>query len=282
VSTPPRVVLVVQQFLAASAGRRVLLVEGPNDKAVYTEWLRKLAHPDLFSVKVAVEEVGGRSAILNALEWFRDHGGNPQHLFGLVDRDEWDAASIAAQTSAVPQLRVAPDRDCLESYFSDPDELEASLQAENAAYAPGLPAFRAHLEAALAARVDHWALLMTTERLKERMNAALYPGAFHATVPLPPDADIQGRFQSWAALVAHPNLFNDFDALRTQARAASQGRQFRSHVAAKRFFDDVVYPAPAGLQQFRAKAERTWRIDLAQNAPVVPPDIAGILQPLLV
>ena len=52
------------------------------------------------------------------------------------------------------------------------------------------------------------------------MNAAIYPGAFHATIPIPPDADIQARFQTWAALVAHPNLFNEFDALRTQARAA--------------------------------------------------------------
>jgi hypothetical protein len=163
-------------------------------------WLKKLAAPGLFSTKVVVEAVEGKRAVLAALEWFRDHGGNPSHLFGLVDRDEWDAATITAQTAALPQLRVVAGRDCLESYFTDPDELEPSLLAEGPAYLAQLPAFRAHLEAALPARVAHWALFMTTERLKEQMNAAFYPGAFHATIPVPPDADIENRFQTWAGL----------------------------------------------------------------------------------
>jgi hypothetical protein len=259
----------------------VLLVEGPNDKAVYAAWLKKLAYPSLFTAKVVVEAVEGKRAVLAALEWFRDHGGNPGHLFGLVDRDEWDTANIAAQTKALPQLRVVAERDCLESYFADPDELEPSLQAENPAYAAQLPAFRAHLQTALAARVAHWALFTTTERLKERMKAAVYPSAFHATVPIPPDADIQSRFQAWAGLVAHPQLFNEFDGLRKQALAAATATQFRSHVSAKRFFDDVVYPAPEGLQRFRTKTDGTWLLDLADNAPAVPADIASILKPLL-
>ncbi|HEV3255446.1 MAG TPA: hypothetical protein VG013_01075, partial [Gemmataceae bacterium] len=146
----------------------------------------------------------GKRAVLTVLEWFRDHGGNPGHLFGLVDRDEWDVATIAAQAAALPQLRVVASRDCLESFFTDPDELEPSLQAEDPAYVGQLPAFRAHLEAALPARVAHWALFMTTERLKERMKAALYPSAFHGAIPIPAEADIERQFQQWAALVAHP------------------------------------------------------------------------------
>ena len=111
-----------------------LLVEGPNDKGVYETWLKKLAAPNLFTTKVVVEAVGGKPAVIAALEWFRDHGGNPGRLFGLVDRDEWDAAAIAAHTAALPQLRVVAGRDCLESYFADPDELEPSLQAEDPGY----------------------------------------------------------------------------------------------------------------------------------------------------
>src|SRR5437879_3840056 len=140
-NTPPKPVPQVQKTLGASPGKRILLVEGQNDKAVYEAWLKKLAAPNLFSDRVVVEAVGGRPAVLAALEWFRDHGGNPGHLFGLVDRDEWDAAILVVQTAAMPQLRVVAGRDCLESYFADPDELEPSLQAENAAYAAQLPAF---------------------------------------------------------------------------------------------------------------------------------------------
>lgn len=228
-----------------------------------------------------VEAVDGKRAVLTALEWFRDHGGNPPHLFGLVDRDEWDPATIVAQTAALPQLRVVPGRDCLESYFADPDELEPSLRAEDPTYVGQLPAFRTHLENALPARVAHWALFTTTERLKERMSTAVYPGAFHATIPIPPDVDIQSRFQTWAGLVAHPQLFNEFDGLRTHALAAGAAVQFRSHVSAKRFFEDIVHPAPEGLQRFRVKSDTAWRLDLAENAPAVPADIVTILQPLL-
>jgi hypothetical protein len=268
--------------MRAVGGKRILLVEGPNDKAVYETWLKKLAAPDMFTTRVVVEGMEGKRAVLAALEWFRDHGGNPGRLFGLVDRDEWDAAAVAAQTAALPQLRVVPGRDCLESYFSDPDELEPSLLAENPAYAAGLPDFRANLESALAARVDHWSLFTTTERVKERMNAAAYPGAFYATIPIPADADVQARFQAWGAVVAHPGLFNEFDALRWHARSAGAGMRFRSHVCAKRFFGEVVYPAPEGLQRFRPKPDRTWRIDLAENAPALPGDIADVLRALLV
>jgi hypothetical protein len=248
---------------------------------VYSAWLKKLAHPSLYSAKVVVEDSGGKQSVLNTLEWFRDHGGNPGHLFGLVDRDEWDTAALVARTAALPQLRVAPDRDGLDSYFCDPDELQPSLLAEAPAFAPQVPAFRAYLQGALAARVDHWSLFTTTERLKERMSAALYPGAFHAALPIPPDVDIDNRFQTWAGLVAHPQVFNAFLALRAQAQAAAAGVQFRSCICAKRFFEDIVHPAPDGLQRFRVKSDAAWRLDLAEYAPAVPPDLASILQPLL-
>lgn len=280
-STPPKPVPLVQGVLGAASGKRLVLVEGPADKTVYSAWLKKLAYPGLFSAKVIVQDVNGKSGIITALEWFRDQGDNPGHLYGIVDRDEWDAAKIAAITAALPQLLVVAGRDCLESYFADPDELEPSLKAENPAYTAQIPAFRAFLEASLPARVAHWAVFMTTERIKERMNAAVYPGAFHATIPIPADADIRNRFQIWAGLVAHPQLFNEFDALRGQALAALASVQFRSHVSAKRFFEEVVHSAQEGLQRFRVKSETTWRLDLAENAPAVPGDIAAILQPLL-
>ena len=65
-----------------------------------------------------------------------------------MDRDEWDAATIATQTAALLQLRVVPGRDCPESYFADPDELEPNLQAENAAYEKKRAAMQQQLEAA--------------------------------------------------------------------------------------------------------------------------------------
>jgi hypothetical protein len=82
-------------------------------------------------------------------------------------------------------------------------------------------------------------------------------------------------------LLAHPGLFGDFEALRAKSQAATASVQFRSHVSAKRFFEEIAHPAPEGLQRFRVKSEIAWRLDLAENAPIVPADIAAILQPLL-
>lgn len=280
-SQPKKVVQTVQSVLRAYPGKRVLLVEGANDKAIYSAWLKKLAGPAIYSAKVTVQDVGGKDAIIDALEWFRDQGDNPAHLFGMVDRDEWDAVKIAEMTAALPQLLVVAGRDCLESYFADPDEIEPSLQAEDPAYAAQLAAFRSFLEANLPPRVVHWAIFMTTERIKDRMNAAIYPGAFHDTIPVPPDAVIQERFQIWADLVAHPQLFNEFDALRKESLAALASAQFRSHVSAKPFFEKVVFPAPEGLERFRKKSQAAWRLDLVENAPAVPADVAALLQPLI-
>lgn len=281
-SFAPKAVLAVQAYLSGSSGRRILLVEGPTDKTIYEIWLKKLASPNLYTDKVEIRPLAGKREVLKVLEWFRDHGGNPGNLFGLVDRDEWSSAIISLQLSALTQLRVVASRECLESYFADPDELEPALLAENAAYTADISDFRSLLETELPAYVDHWALFSTTERLKERLTSANYPGAFHDTVPIPSDADIQNHFQTWSGLVAHPHLFNEFDALRNQARSESYTDQFRRCISSKLFFDNVVYSAPRGIQRFRNKPLIIWLSDLAENTPKVPDDIAAILQPLLI
>ena len=59
-------------------------------------------------------------------------------MYGLVDRDEWDVATVNAKVQALQQLLVNPDRHCLESYFAEPGEIAAALHHHNSAkYAPG-------------------------------------------------------------------------------------------------------------------------------------------------
>jgi hypothetical protein len=274
-------VTTVQAVLAA-ATQRVLLVEGRADAAVYGRWLKKLAAPGtLYTSKVELVEVEGKRTVLAVLEWFRDHGGNPTRLYGLVDRDEWDPGTIAAQAHALPQLRINPRRHALESYFCDPGEIGPALLAQNAAHAPHFPALEAQILRHLPERVDHWALFTTTERAKERMAAAQYPGIFHAQYQVPPDADIQQRLQHWAAILDPNALFVEFDQLRTTARAQLPSDRCRGSVWAKDFYEQVVCGGPDGLQSIDNKSVGDWMIDLAEFAPAVPGDIAAILQPFL-
>jgi hypothetical protein len=288
VSTPPKPIPDVQKVLGASAIKRVLLVEGPDDKAIYAKWLERLAHPGLFSATVEVldgggkGEGGGKSVVLKALEWLRDHGGNPIRVFGLVDRDEWDATMIQQQVNQLPQLRVCPDRHAIESFFCDPNEFIPALTAHNAAWAAAGGLIRNHIAHQLANYVDHRALLTTTDRVKNRLLEQGYPGHFANTIPIPADLDIQQRFQQWAGVIDPAAAFQEFDQLRNAAKASNAQMQCRSHVWAKLFFEQVVLPAPNGLQSLQNKSVRDWMVDLAEWAPQVPADISRVLQPLLV
>jgi hypothetical protein len=129
--------------------------------------------------------------------------------------------------------------------------------------------------------VQHWALLTSTDRLKYRMTAEGYPGHFANSIPVPPDPEIRVRFQQWAATVNAEAAFSEFDQFRTNATAAPPGQAYRSHVWAWKFFADVVYLGPHGLNSIKPKSQLDWMIDLAEFSPHVPMDIAAILQPLL-
>jgi hypothetical protein len=264
------------------------MVEGAADRAVCEKWLKKLASPSLFSSKVEVldaggkGEGGGRRVVLTALEWFRDHGGNPTRVFGLVDRDAWDQAAIDHWTASLPQLRVNAGRHALESYFCDPDEIEPVLLIIDAGWGAQAAALRAQIDSHRNDYLDHWSLLTTTDRLATRMIDQGYPSQFANAIPVPPDVDIQARFQQWGGILDAVAAFSEFDQLRGVAHSAAVNQAYRSHVWAKLFFSQVVYPAPNGLQSMRSKSGEDWMIDLAEFAPAVPADIAAILRPLVV
>src|SRR5262249_22829869 len=125
-SSPPKAVVEARKVLAISPLRKALVVEGPDDVAIYTEWLRKLAAPNPFDATLDLVAANGRTAVLACRRWFADNGGEPR-VFGLVDRDEWDAATITRWRTTLPQLRVNADRHGIESYFCDPDEIAPAL-----------------------------------------------------------------------------------------------------------------------------------------------------------
>ena len=56
--------------------------------------------------KVDLVSLGGKNEVLNALAWFRDRGGNPSNLFGLVDRDECVTGRL--KTSHLSALQNQP------------------------------------------------------------------------------------------------------------------------------------------------------------------------------
>ncbi len=235
-STPPDWVT-TQADPLLGLGKRVLAVEGIRDAQIYGFWLAKLAAPGtLAEDKVVLVTTEGKSALINGLKWYRNEGGDPPDVYGLRDRDEWDAPRIASEVASLPQLRVNVHRHCLESYFCDPDEIQASLLAHDAArFTPHLASLQADILAPLADWADHWSLWTTTNRLNAEMRGARFPHLFHHQYMLPADAEIKKRLADWAAIVEPASTFADFDALRTATRLRPATERFRSCVFARAF-----------------------------------------------
>ncbi len=281
-STPPKPVMDVRTIRSTS-NRAVLVLEGKEDSEVYSRWLKKLMGPgSVVSGRLNLVAVGGKINVLTALEWYRDHEGNPDNIFGIVDRDEWDDATIATKKGDLSQLRVNTMRHGIESYFCDPSEIEPALLAEDTStYGPLIAAFNTQAATALEARVDHWCLFTVTERVKQRMIEVEYPGIFHDLFELPDDTEILSRLRTWSSILDSDRIFDEFTRLRSDARSRTSSDRFRGCVWAKPFFEGVVCSGAAGLQQMKAKNTTTWMIDLAEHSPTVPADIEAILRELI-
>lgn len=273
----PEKVSTIRQLLLSSPSRKILLLEGKHDKGVYDKWLAKMVAGGNYGGLVNLEIAGNKDQVLRHLGWFQQH--NEPRVFGLVDRDEWGAATCQAQQAALPNLLLNPERHALESYFCDPDEVFPAIQQSYPA--ADLTTFREPIDSTLATYVCHWALLTTTDRLKNRMMEIGYPGQFNAQIPPPDDATIQTCFQQWANTLDPLQGFAEFDKLRSTALAESPTDQFRRCVWAKMFFEQVVIPQLNTLTPSNHRKAGDWMIDLAEFSPQVPADLAPLLTRVL-
>jgi hypothetical protein len=92
--------------------KTVLLVEGDDDRSVVEAILA--GRRRTWQTAVSVSVAGGRKQVQGRM------GDNRfPHVYGLVDRDTWSAAEIAAQQAAVPNLVVTRGW-CVENLFLDP------------------------------------------------------------------------------------------------------------------------------------------------------------------
>ncbi|WP_437678883.1 hypothetical protein [Sorangium sp. So ce131] len=144
--------------LSIKARKRLLLVEGDDDKSVIEQLLESV--DQLWVSRVYVGVAGDRDKVLRKLE------KNPD-WYGLVDRDVWDDEDIARKRAALPNLEVTEGW-CLENHFCDPGALESALSLSAGA-----------VQAVLDAELDGWlgygAIWWTLQRLREGFSAVLPP-----------------------------------------------------------------------------------------------------------
>lgn len=262
--------------------KKVLAVEADDDKDVYTAWLKKLIRPGaIVSDKLVVVVAGDKHKVLQGLTWFRDLANPPPGtLCGLIDRDEWDAGTVASQTASIPQLLVNAERHCLESYFSEPSEIAAALRAKHATqYASDIQRIDNHLRAQLSDWVDHWSLWVTTCRVSRQLTDEAFPGFFHDRLPLPDDAAIEARLNTWAGVVNPGVVLAAFQQQRSEARRKTLSEQFRGCVHAKKFYPRIV--VGEALQTIERVDSKSSMRKLAKWMADVPADLAPLLRQTL-
>lgn len=265
--------------------QKFLIVEGTDDQILYQRWLEKLDPGANAKVQVETpgdnESLGNKNKVLRALEWLRGVGGDPANVVGLVDRDAWTDLDIQAAKARLPRLRVNARRHTVENYFTDPNEIAASLFAKDKAkYKAGWEKLRTKARASLDDRVAHWALWCTLQRGWTRLNIdSGFPTKVLDQLPLPTERQIEGQLRTWAKALSVPDLMREFRKERDAGLGHAHSRQFQSCVHGKDFFPQVVKGELCRCEP-AIKAE-TWMTQLIEWSPVVPNDLKVLLQDLV-
>jgi hypothetical protein len=260
----------VRDELAATPGKRVLLVEGEGDVDFLTFLLDK---PPLRERNAHAGWVfgpaGGKASVLRMLE--REPGWT-----GLVDRDAWSEREIDEAVRKTPNLLLLP-RYCIENYLIDPEALDALSVAQEE------PANRTRLdEAADAARaqwpqgIRHGSLW----RAVQPLHLALQALGFNATLlrfPLPDDGGVREVLGGWSELLSAERIFADYRGFQARGEAMPPEQALRLWVHGKVFWRHAVVPALEDA--LNEEGESRLRRLVMRRMPL-PEDIRALLEKL--
>jgi hypothetical protein len=187
----------------ASAGRRLLLVEGDDDKRV-VELLLEAISP-FWTTKAHVAAAGDRDRVLRKLE------ANPG-WYGLVDRDVWDNAKVAETKAKLPNLEVTTGW-CIENHFCHPADVESALSLDQGT-------LQAEVDQVLDGWIRYGSIWWTLQRVREDIAARLPSLKLGHPVKAPCELDQDARALR-QGLQGYQALFGtrDVDALIAEIRA---------------------------------------------------------------
>jgi len=258
----------IREEVVGATGKRVLLVEGTDDKAALEVLLGRFSPS--WERHWGIVEAGNKRQVREILRLERD-------WLGVVDRDEWDQTTIANYATSHPNLFVLP-RFCLESYLIVPSELWAAFpDVQKRKVAGGEAALSEAILAELPVYVRHGALWKVITPLWSSLRARGFKEALASEDSLgvaQEDAEIKRVLGDWDALLNPTQIFAAFQVALTTAQAATPSEQLTQWIHGKVFWSRVVHPA---LNRHLGQVEESKRRnDLFKHMPL-PAD----LQPLL-
>ena len=242
----------IKQQHVGATGKKVLLVEGPDDELAFRSWLGKL---DVnWENRWVVASAGKKANVLDLLTLEPD-------WVGVVDRDEWTAQNIAEKQRDIPNLWVLP-RFCLENYLCDPNELWAMLPLmQQQKIQGGLETLGAAITVDLHQWLQHGALWHVINPLWEGLRALGFKERLLDIQQAGNDQAIQQTLNDWHQFLEPTVIWADYQARLAEVTGWPVGQQLQSGVHGKQFFPMVVHTALTQLLGENAKAgERQNRL----------------------
>lgn len=263
----------IREQLVSNSGKRVILVEGPDDSHAY-EYLLGLAHGTSWSSEKGwvLAEAGGKRPLQEILEL------EPTWR-GIVDRDEWDQAARDQATTRYPGLYILP-RFCLESYLIVPAELWHTLGANQRERMDNdIGQIREPILSSLPDWLRHGVLWQVVTPLRDGLRAQGFVAQAQQIATARDDAAIRQLFDGWQAFLNPGRLMAEFRSRLTEAQADSPEDQLRHRIHGKRFFEQVV--CPCLNERFGQTATRDYRNNLLRAMTAVPVDLRPLLDALV-
>jgi hypothetical protein len=260
-----RIAQIKTQFIGKT-GRRVLLVEGPDDVDAYSIFLTKKLPEWERSWHLA--QAGNKDKVLKMLK------KEPSWL-GLVDRDAWTDAEIAQNKVAVPNLTVLP-RFCLESYLIDPTELWNAFPVNQRAKIEGGEAqFRNEIMRNRTDWVRHAALWHGVRPLWRQLRSLGFPDSVPGKPPMPDDAALRAKFAQWHGTLDADAVLAAVHDWERKLEAEDVSRLCAQWLHAKFFYQEVVHPTLNRLLGQKPEKERRLAI---LRTRAVPDDLLPLWQ----
>lgn len=212
--------------------RRVLVVEGDDDKQAFSAWLAKIFA--LWENQWVVAAAESKSNVLKLLAREPD-------WVGVTDRDEWTSEIIEQKQQTHPNLWVLP-RYCLENYLCDPDELWAMLPLGQQQKIPGGSVELSNaITEHLALWRQHGTLWQVVNPLWEGLRALGFKEKLLDIDHSGDDETIKDTLNAWHQHLDPVQIWNKYQQRLAEVTAWQVKRQLSELVHGKRFFPAVVH-----------------------------------------
>ena len=239
-------------------GKKVLLVEGPDDKNAYQIFLNK-KFPS-WEQSWAVAYMGNKKSVLSGLALEPD-------WVGLVDRDEWTAEEQLSYKSQYQNLQILP-RFCLESYLVNPAELWHAFPAkQQAKVVGGEEAFRATMLESMNDWIRHAALWHGVRPLWRQLRDSGFPDDVTRFPPITRDEELRRFFGKWYNLLDAEKLLERVHTLEDQLNKTNVDEFCQSWLYAKEFYPRVVHETLNRLLGAKSAKERRLAIFRTRSVP---------------